>query len=376
MRKVLLFVLAGMLLVGVLPAGAATDTSGVACPEIDGRERLTLDGAKSTFDAPMPFPSLAATGEFTGGVSAYRRGVWQYQADLSPVDVADVVVDLTWADAASDYDIFVTDAEGAEIARADEVNAADKPSAEQAGFSIGHCETFSISVTNFAGQPGQDLNLDIKVAPAAGARSLACAEGDTAPGCQGKAAGAAPDRVADARGLFFLGGDPGQGSMVHTQAGAEEVPFRASLTTTRPTASMPNTYTAPPVGFNAYQNPFQAYFTGAFEQPRDIVGDVTGLVWVSSQSMSAGGGTLVAELFVDGGGSVGRIEIPGATIGESPTAIPLRFANVNAPQAADMTLQLAKEPVASSNGTTSSPGNATFTVHYGSVQFPARLTLP
>lgn len=376
MRKVLLLVLAGMLLVGVLPVGAATNTSSVACPETDGRERLSLDGAKSTFDAPMPFPGVAATAEFTGGVSGYRRAVWEYQADLSPVNAADIVVDLTWADAASDYDIFVTDAEGAEIARADEVNAADKPSAEQAGFSVAHCEAFTIAVTNFAGQPGQDLNLDVKVTPAANAGSLACAEGDTAPGCQGKAAGAAPDRAADARGLFYLGGDPGQGSMISTQAGAEDVPFRASLTTTRPTASTPNTYTAPPVGFSTYQNPFQAYFTGTFDQPRDIVGDVTGLVWVSSQTMSAGGGTLIAELFVDGGGSVGRLEIPGTSIGESPTAIALRFPNVSAPQAADMTLQLAKEPVASSNGTTSSPGNATFTVHYGSVQFPARLTLP
>lgn len=374
MRKVLLFVLSAVLFVGVLPAGAATETSDVSCPDADGRERLTLDGAKATFDAPLPFPALAATGEFTVAVSGYRRAVWQYQADLSPVSSADVVVDLTWADPVSDYDIFVTDAEGFEIARSDDVNPG-AAAAEQAGFTVAHCEMFTVSITNFAGQIGQDLNLEIKAAPAADATGLTCREGDTAPGCAGKAAGDAPTAVADSRGLLYLAGDPGQASMIHTQAGADEVPFRATLDSTRPTGSTPNSYTAPPVGFNTYQNPFQAYFSTVFDEPRDIAGDVTALVWVSSQTMSQGG-TLVAELFVDGGGSVGRVEIPGTSIGANPTALPLRFANVNAPDAADLTLQLGKEPVAASNGSTSSPGNATFTVHYGSVQFPARVTLP
>jgi hypothetical protein len=374
MRKALLLVLATLLLVGVVPAGAATATSNVDCPDTDGRERLTLEGSKSTFDAPMPFPGLAATAEFTGGVSAYRRAVWQYRANVAPVDAADVVVDLTWADPVSDYDIFVTDAEGFEMARSDALNAETGPS-EQAGFSIGHCELFTIAVTNFAGQPGQALDLEIKVVPAPNAKTLACAEGDTALGCQGKAAGEAPDAAADRRDLYYLGGDPGQGSMIHTQAGAEEVPFRSALTKTRPTSNRPNSYIAPPVGFTTYRNPFQAYFTTGFEQPRDIAGDVTSLVWVSSQTMNQGG-TLIAELFVDGGASVGRLEIPGSAIGQNPTAVPLRFASVAAPAAEDLTLQLAAEPVASSKGTTSSPGNATFTVHYGSVQFPSRVTLP
>lgn len=376
MRKVVLLALAALLLMGVLPAGAATSTSNVACPDVDGRERLTLEGAKATFDAPMPFPGLAATAEFTGGVSAYRRAVWQYQADVAPVSAADIVVDLSWADGASDYDIFVHDAEGGELARSDLFNAVDGVFTEQAAFTANHCEVFTISVTNFAGAPGQDLNLDIKATPSADATTLGCADGDTAPGCAGKAAGEAPDAVADARGLYYLGGDPGQGSMIHTQAGAEEIPFRATLTSTRPTSNTPNSYTATPFGFATYQNPFQAYFSTTFEQPRDITGDVTSLVWVSSQTMSQGGGTLIAELFVDGGGSVGRIEIPGTSVGENPTALSLRFPNVNAQDATDLTLQLAKQPVASSAGTTSPPGNATFTVHYGSVQFPARVTLP
>jgi hypothetical protein len=375
MRKVLLLALAALLLVGVLPAGAATETSGVTCPDADGRERLTMEGAKTTFDAPIAFPGLAATAEFTGEASSYRRAVWQYQADLSPVSAADVVVDLTWADAASDYDIFVIDADGGELARADEINAVDKPSAEQASFPIGHCENFTVAVTNFAGQPVQDLELSLKLTPAADAKTLACIDGDTAPGCAGKTAGAAPDAAADTRGLYYLSGDPGQGSMVHAQGGAEDVPFRATLSPDRPTSSTPNSYTATPFGFATYKNPLQPFFFTELASPRDITGDVTSLVWVSSRSMSQGG-TLIAELFVDGGGSVGRVEIPGTQIGSTPTAIPIRFANVNAPQAADLTLQLAKEPVASSGGATSSPGNATFTVHYGSVQFPSRVTLP
>lgn len=374
MRKPLLLAVVAALLLGVLPAGAVTATSGVACPDADGRERLTLDGAKSTFEAPFAAPLLAATAEFTTAVASHRRAIWQYQADLAPVSAADVVIDLSWADGASDYDIFVADADGMEIARSDTFNAVDQVFTEQAAFQVMHCEAFTVTVSNFAGQPFQPLDMSITVTPTAGAQTLACIEGDTAPGCAGKAAGTAPDRVADARGFFYLSGDPGQGSMVHTQAGAEDVPFRSNLSTTRPTGAKPNSYTAPPVGFNTYQNPFQAYFGTAWETPRRITGDVTALVWVSSRTMKEAGGTLVAELFADSG-SVGRVEIPGAAIGEGPTAIPVRFAGIDV-EAYEITLQLGKEPVASSNGTTSSPGNATFSVWYDSVQFPSRLTLP
>ena len=374
MRKSLLLVLATVLVLGVVPASAATETSGVACPDLDGRERLTLQGATTTFEAPFAAPLLAATSEFTGPIAGYRRAVWQYQADLSPVSAGAVTVELSWADGASDYDIFVTDVDGFEIARSDKINAADQDFTEQAGFEIGHCEVFTIAVTNFAGQPLQDLDLGISVTPASSATTLACLEGDTAPGCAGKLAGEAPDAAADPRAIYYLGGDVGQGSMVHTQAGAEEAPFRSSLTTERPTTAQPNSYTAPPVGFNAYQNPFQAYFGTTFDQPRPITGDVTAVVWVSSRTMSQGG-TLVAELFADGG-SVGRVEIPGAEVAEAPTPVTLRFPDLDLPEVYDLTFQLAKEPVASSNGTTSDPGNATFTVTYGSVQFPSRVTLP
>lgn len=374
MRKPLLLILAAVLLFGAAPVSAATDTSGVDCPDVDGRERLTLDGAATTFEAPFAAPLLAATAEFTGPIAGYRRAVWQYQADLSPVSAATVSASLSWGDGASDYDIFVTDAEGFEIARSDTFNATDQVFTEQVTFDVAHCEVFTLAVSNFAGQPLQALDLGITVAPTSTATSLACLEGDTAPGCEGKLAGEAPEPTADPRTIYYLGGDLGQGSMVHTQAGAEEVPFRSGLTTERPTTAQPNSYTAPPVGFNAYRNPFQAFFTTAFEEPRSIVGDASALVWVSSRTMNQGG-TLVAELFADGG-SVGRVEIPGAEIGESPTPLTVRFDDLDLPEVYDLTFQLAKEPVASSNGTTSDPGNATFTVTYGSVQFPARVTLP
>ena len=374
MRKFLLLILAAVLVLGVAPVSAATETSGVDCPDVDGRERLTLDGAATTFEAPFAAPLLAATAEFTGPIAGYRRAVWQYQADLSPVSAAVVTADLSWGDGASDYDIFVSDADGMEVARSDKINAADQDFTEQASFEIAHCEVFTIDVANFAGQPLQALDLGITVAPTSSAQTLTCVEGDTAPGCAGKLAGEAPDAAADPRTIYYLGGDIGQGSMVHTQAGAEEVPFRSGLTTDRPTTAQPNSYTAPPVGFNAYRNPFQAYFGTAFEEPRPIVGDVSALVWVSSRTMNPGG-TLVAELFADGG-SVGRVEIPGTEVGEAPTPLTLRFDDLNLPEVYDLTFQLAKEPVASSNGTTSDPGNATFTVTYGSVQFPSRVTLP
>jgi hypothetical protein len=374
MRKSLLLVLAAVLLLGVVPASAATETSGVACTDADGRERLTLDGATATFEAPFAAPLLAATSEFTTAIADYRRALWQYQADLSPVSAATVTIDLSWADGVSDYDIYVSDVDGVELGRSDKINAADQDFTEQVSFDIGHCDVFTVAVSNFAGQPLQALDLGITVAATSGAKSLACLDGDTAPGCAGKLAGEAPAPAADDRTIYYLGGDLGQGAMVHTQAGAEEVPFRSGLTTERPTTAQPNSYTAPPVGFNAYRNPFQAYFGTAFDEPRAIVGDVSALVWVSSRTMNQGG-TLVAELFADGG-SVGRVEIPGAEIGEVPTPLALRFEDLNLPEVYDLTFQLAKEPIASSNGTTSDPGNATFTVTYGSVQFPSRVTLP
>lgn len=374
MRKTLLLVVAMLLLLGVVPAGAATDTSSVACPDVDGRERLTLDGATTTFEAPLSVPSPAAGTEFTWANTGYRRAIWQYQADLTPVDAATVAVDLKWSDGASDYDIYVHDADGVEIASSIEFNAVDQVFSEQVSFDVAHCDVFAISVTNFVGQSLAPLDLAITVTPTSSATSLACSDGDTAPGCVGKAAGEAPDPVADSRTFYYLSGDPGQGSMVHTQAGAEEVPFRSNLSTTRPTGAKPNSYTAPPVGFNTYRNPFQAYFSTAWEEPRQITGDVTAWVWVSSRTMKDAAGTLTAELFADGG-SVGKVEIPGAAIKDGPTPIAVRFPNVDV-EAFDVTLQLGKEPVASSSGTTSSPGNANFTVWYDSVQFPSRLTLP
>ena len=162
--------------------------------------------------------------------------------------------------------------------------------------------------------------------------------------------------------------------MVHTQQGAEEVPFRSALTTERPTGAVPNTYVAPPVGFNAYRNPLQAYWGTEFDEPRAIAGDAHALVWVGSETMKEGG-TLFAQLFADGS-KVGEVEIAGADIGSGPTPLWLTFPDVDVPDAYDVTLQLSTEPVASSNGTTSDPGNATFTVYYDSVQFPSRLTLP
>jgi hypothetical protein len=374
MRRLVLLTALTALILGVLPAGAQTDeATPVDCGPGDGRERLTPAGFTAELEAPVvPAPLLAATAEQTAAVQPYRRAVYAFTADFTPADGGTIAAALSWTDGdPSDYDVFIVDAEGNELGRSAEFNQTG-PYREEATAFVEHCQDFSIAITNFAGRPLGDLAFAVTVTPNEEAQ-LACAEGDPAPGCAGKAAGEAPAPVADTRTRLYLGGDPGQASMVHAFAANDDLP-QATLDPQRPTSGTPNSYTRPVVGFrDRYRNPFVPHFTAAFDEPVDLVGEATALVWVSSPTLDQGG-TLFVDLYADGG-LLSSVQIPGAEVGTAPTPLLVRFPDLDAPEALSVTLQLGTTPAVSSNGP-GNPGDALFTVHYGGVQFPSRVTLP
>ena len=372
MQRLLLAVAALLLVLGALPAGAATETSNVACPETDGRERLTLAGADTTLEAPAPYPALASpvdTGTPGAPVQPFRKATLEYQADFSPAAEADLTIGITWEQFANDYDIFVYDGEGAEVGR----SAIENPTAQVAAESvtvpeIRHCDRLTVVITNFTGAPVQPLHYTIKT-EARG--SLACARGDTAPGCAGKPAGAAPDAAADPRTILYLSGDPGQTAMAH--GFNDGVPTRSALTTTRPTSGRPNSYTRTMLGNpDDDRNVLMAHFSKTFATPVTKTGPASALVFVSSPTMAQAGGTLRVQLWGDGA-ILKEVKVPGSAVGPNPTAIKVNFGVISLEESSRVTLQIGTlNPVISGGA----PGDAPFTTWYDSVQFPARVTLP
>jgi hypothetical protein len=355
-------------------AVAATDpASGVLCADDDGRERLTKD-TSWTFEAPgVTAPELRATRDVTGeSVTTYREAKIPLLVDAAPSSRVTVGLDLFWK-RTSDYDLYVLDSEGGVLAASDAANVEESTTVESiSDLRLAHCDVVTVVVRSWASAvPLQDLFLNATVAP--GGAPLACLEGDPAPGCAGKPAGAAPDPVADTRTRLFLGGDPGQVSMVSGFSGTPPV-TASTLVPDRPKSGVPNSYTRPVFGFrDQLRNPFVPHFTGTFAAPRDVAGTANALVWVSSPTLREGG-ILYVDLYLDDA-LAGSVQVPGVQVGTDPTPIAVEFPGVNARRASTATLQLGTTPAVSSNGP-GQPGDALFTVHYGAVQFPSRITLP
>jgi hypothetical protein len=374
--RVLTAVCTAAILVGGVAAGAGASTdpaSGVACASEDGRDRLTPNGFAQTFEAPVvAAPELRATRDVTGEtVTTFREAKFPFVVDLAPAAAAKLDLELGWK-RTSDYDLYVLGPDGSELAASAESNVESGVPAEAiAGLTVRHCDQLTVVVRNWAGVPAQELNLGVSVTP--GSSLLACMENDPAAGCLGKAAGEAPDAVVDTRTRLFLGGDPGQASMVWARAGDPSLP-QGRLTADRPKVGVPNSYTRPVVGFrDQLRNPFVPHFTGTLAEPRALAGTADALVWVSSPTLRDGG-TLVVDLYVDDS-MVGSVPVPGALVGTAPTPVRVQFPNLNVRKASAVTLQLGTTPAVSSTGP-GNPADAVFTVHYGSVQFPSRLTLP
>jgi hypothetical protein len=360
------------LILGLMPSATAA-TSQVDCGPDDGRDRLTPNGYSLEFDAPaMTAPELAATHDVTGDViTPWRSAPFAFTADLAPSKTASAKIRLDWTDSA-DYDIFVYDAEGSEIGRSDTSNIDAQVIGEEVVLEIMHCDRFTVVVKSWAGRPDERLKLAISVTPSA--QLLSCVAGDTAPGCAGKQPGQAPDPVADTRTRLYLGGDPGQISMLHAYQN-NGAPFHGTLATARPTGGTPNSHTRALVGFHdQYQNPLVPHFSVDFAEPRTIKGNVPLVFWASSPTLDATG-TLYAILFGDGE-ALRTVPIKGDSVTKDPTRVAVTFEGIDAPALERLTLQIATRPVATSGGQVNNPRDALVTVHYGCVQFPSRLTLP
>ena len=379
MRRTIIGLIAAMLILNVLPASAA---SSVAC-EDDGRERFPAAGLDLNMPAPAaPAPEVVATADGTGKrVTPYRTASFPFFADFAPASAANMEVKLTWANP-GDFDLSLIDAEGNVLASSLVSNIDDgQVWAESLEVEILHCQAFTILVRNWAGNPTETLHLTAKVTGFSDTQ-LACAAGDPAPNCAGKAGGQAPDPApADTRTRLYLGGDPGQLSMAHayvaTTGGQDVVPFRGTLTAGRPMSGQPNQYTRPVVGLrDQFRNPFMAHFTTTFAQPRDLNKDVDALLWISSPTMKDGG-TLYVDLYADGS-LVNTVAIPGAKVPEAPNQ-PLAVRIPVGPEQAleaitSLTLQIGANPAAGTTGP-GNPNDGVFTVHYGGTQFPSRITL-
>lgn len=352
------------------PAAGAQEITPIDCGPSDGRERLTTQGFESTFEAPrVAAPELAATVGVTGNaITPHRSAHFYFQADLTPYAAGTLKVTLDWENP-SDFDVYHFDAEGNRTG-SDTSNIDGGTTIEQFEVEIAHCSLFSIEVRNWAGSPAEQLKLTMAVVP--GDHLLACAENDPAPGCAGKAAGEAPAPVADARTRLYLGGDPGQVSMVHAFAGNSDLP-QGRLEGGRPTGGTPNQYTRPVVGFrDQYQNPFLPHWLGTFEQPRMIEGEANVLMWVSSRTEDATG-ALYVDLYADSA-LIGQVKVPGDQLKPDPTPLFVTVPILEPIEATTVGLQVGTNPAIATSGP-GNPADAHVTLFYGSVQYPARVTL-
>lgn len=378
---------AALVVLAVLPA-AGEVTSSVACGPDDGRERLTAGGFEATFAAPVvTYPGLSAPVDNNlGPLQELRSAPFSFTVDVAPSDRADVLVTLDWAEL-SDFDVFIfDDTTGTEIGRAAEDNSANGLTHEQVSLTLAHCQQVTFAVRSWSGSPLEQLTLTLEVTP--GTTLLACAAGDPAPNCTGKAEGEAPDASpADTRTRLYLGGGPGQASMAwhYVQANGvgsnpvtEALP-RATMAAERPTNGVPNSHTRVVGGFRqdhatAWRNPLIPHWSYDFPERTDVSGDVTAVLWVSSRTIDETGRFFV-DLWIDGS-PAGTVEVPGSRIRQEPTRIAVTFSDVKHANASGVTLQAATDPVATSDGQVNNLREAEVTVHYGSVQFPAFVTLP
>jgi hypothetical protein len=351
-------------------AGAHEGDPPIDCGPADGRERFTAQGFEMTFDAPdVAAPELAATTGVTGNlITPHRSAHFYFQADLTPYVSGMLKVALDWENP-SDFDVYHFDADGNRTG-SDASNIDGGTTAEAFEVEVTHCQLFSIEVRNWAGKPDESLKLSMTVVP--GDHLLACAEADPAPGCAGKAAGEAPSPVADARPRLYLGGDPGQVSMVHAYVGNSELP-KGKLSGTRPTTGTPNQYTRPVVGFrDQWQNPFLAHWKTTLEQPVHVAGEANVLLWLSSRTEDATG-TLYVDLYADDA-LVGQAKVPGDQLKADPTPLFVSVPITEAIDATSLGLQVGTNPAIATSGP-GNPADAHVTLYYGSVQYPARITL-
>ncbi|CAN5120454.1 hypothetical protein BH23ACT9_BH23ACT9_15460 [soil metagenome] len=272
--------------------------------------------------------------------------------------------DLKWAQT-GDYDLFVFDGAGVELARSADANIED-PDVDPLGESlflntVGDCSQLHVVVRSWAGGP-QPLTLDLTVSNLRDAVD--------------------PDlnERVDARSTHYLGGArPGQVAMLHGDPNNLPTPLQSGLVSQRPTGAQPNSHTRTLVGFNNPRNLLQSHFTAPVSAPTRVTGAPAVQVWLSTPAQDLPAeqrGTFFVRVLFDDVDVAAPIAIPAAAVNPWPTPFLVEFPTIDRTARTTITVQVSAEPVASSNGDTSPAGNGVFTLWYDSVQYPSRLVLP
>jgi hypothetical protein len=386
MRRALLLSLAlTMGAIGSTEPAWAVQPAGFDCGPDSGREHLTTAGFHLGFDAPVPFaPELATSRGVTGdGLTRQRSAHFFFRADFTPYRFGDLAVNLAWPDGNNDFDLYVLDTDGNVLASSDQSNIDGGTIGESTVVpEVAHCTDLSVEVRTWAARPDEPLTLDIRFQNPG--PSFTCEANDPHPECAGKQAGDPPSSVPDDRTrLYFSGDGPGQLTMPQDYAGdtaGADPPMHGTLSAQRPSGGRSNQFTHTGEGFsNQQENPFQAHFSIGFSTPQIVTGDLTALLWVSSQTMQDGG-QLYVDLYADGDGAsaasqVARVIVPGSRIDTIATPIFVTFPNLNLPVDHQLVVQVESDPIATSAGAVGNPSDTQWTLYYDSVQFQSGVTL-
>lgn len=350
-RRALPALLAAALAAPLVAAG----TPG-GCGPLDGRE-VVRDGTTLSFSSPVATaPELNTTGAVTGdNVKHHRSATFFLRMDAAPGGAADLDVELAWADQATDYDLFLFDDRGREIARSAAATVQDGVSGvERLTRELDHCEDVVLAVRSWAGTPVETLQLSFGVTPV-------------------DDAGTTPI-TAEPMALYLGGDGPGNANNLADYVGDDAYPFATAMVAERPTEGVPDATTRPAAGFNDAMNPFVPHWTTRVDGLA-VAGDASALVWVSSPTMDGDPvGTLTIDLYVDS--TRHRVEVPGTELGDEPRPFLVRFPDVVDDRVRSVTLQVGAEPAASSSGGAGNPSNVNHTVWFGSVQYQSRVLLP
>lgn len=340
MRYVVAAVMAIVTVMALASPAAATHT--VACDRQHGWEPLTLDGIETTFAAPAATaPELAATVELTGQtVTDYRRALQYYQAFLAPAATAAVTVTLHWQ-GPSDYDLIATAADGKTYA-SEQSNLPTGKYVEQVTFEAAHCDDVQLDIFSWAGRPAEDLTIRIEMAPHG---SLVCGawDRDTVQ-CAGKEIGEPPAPYADERTFLYFSG----------VAGAP-TDSRAVLTSQRPSTGIPQIATSGA----SEQNGAPAFDFGV-TAPTTFRGEISTLLFLKASATKS---DVSVELWADED-FVDALTVPADMLdSDEVTAVVVAFGDMWIDVTDHLTVRVRPEA-------------GDVLMHYGSVQFPSRVTLP
>ena len=343
-------------------APASTAPTAADCTDTVGRELLTMDGLSLAVASPaISVPELAATADVTGeALTPHRSAHWFTTIDAAPYDQVKVTATATWADTPSDYDLYAfgyyedTDLKlNAGTSNESNIDGGDTRS-ESFSFTATDCERIDFELRAWAGNPAQDVQLEIPLEPVGDASSDVSA------------------RALDSRATLYLAGDrPGNITTPADTAGAE-YPFHASFSEDRPTSNVPN-LTTRVAGSQTEKNPVQPWWAGQADSFPLVQGRPSVTLWLSSATQQQDPGSISVQLFLNGAEQV--VIIPGSELTSDVKPFLIEFDEVDT-QVYSYGLQVTALPVASPNAASEHTGDANHTVWYDSVQYGSRLFLP